>query len=467
MARLARAAAAELDLLLADADRALARGYPGDRPGRQPVHTAYVPADRFGGDLPGQWGRQALQALQRTVPRATDIAAVMGLPLALAADVQARVAGKLAAEPIEDLRLDFEDGYGDRGDAAEDADAQSAAAALAALSALSAGATAASAPPFCGLRCKSLEAGTRRRAIATLDIFIGELAARGPLPAGFVITLPKVTSPDQVRAMSLLCARLEQAHGLADGQLRYEVQAETPQLILGADGAATIARCLHEGGGRLTGVHYGTYDYSAALGIAAQYQSMEHPAADHARAVLQVAAAGTGVRLSDGSSNVLPVGSPDEVRAAWRLHARLVRRSLERGFYQGWDLHPAQLVSRYAATYGFFRAGLAVACERLAGYVSRAASGTLEEPATARALAGYLVRGLDCGAVGADEVAARAGLDRPALTALSRAGLGQAAMDTGPEQGGLDLGAGERGPGMADSRDADSRDADSRGGAGA
>ena len=315
-------------------------------------------------DLPGQWGRQALQALQHTVPRATDIAAVMGLALAQAADVRARVAGKLAAEPVEDLRLDFEDGYGDRGDAAEDADARTAAATLAALSAADHGRRT---PPFCGLRCKSLEAGTRRRAIATLDIFIGELAARGPLPAGFVVTLPKVTSPDQVRAMSLLCARLEQAHGLADGQLRYEVQAETPQLILGADGAATIARCLHEGGRRLTGVHYGTYDYSAALGIAAQYQSMEHPAADHARAVLQVAAAGTGVRLSDGSSNVLPVGSPDEVRAAWRQHARLVRRSLERGFYQGWDLHPAQLVSRYAATYGFFRAGLAVACDRLAG----------------------------------------------------------------------------------------------------
>ena len=271
MARLAPAAAAELDLLLADADRALARGYPGDRPGRQPVHTAYVPADRYGPDLPGQWGRQALQALQHTLPQATDMATVMGLAPAEAADVRARVAGKLAAEPVEDLRLDFEDGYGDRGDAAEDADARTAAATLAAET------TAGRTPPFIGLRCKSLEAGTRRRAIATLDIFIGELAARGPLPAGFVVTLPKVTSPDQVRAMSLLCARLEEAHGLADGQLRYEVQAETPQLILGADGAATIARCLHEGGRRLTGVHYGTYDYSAALGIAARYQSMEHP----------------------------------------------------------------------------------------------------------------------------------------------------------------------------------------------
>jgi len=416
---LAQAAGAELDLLLADADRALARGYPGDRPGRQPVHTVYVPADRYGPDLPGQWGRQALQALRQTLPQAADISGVMGIPLTLASDVQARVAAKLAREPVEDLRLDFEDGYGDRGDAAEDADARAAAATLAAETA--AGRT----PAFCGLRCKSLEPSTRRRAVATLDIFIGKLVARGPLPAGFVLTLPKVTSADQVRAMSLLCDRLEAAHGLAAGGLRYEIQAETPQLILGADGAATIARCLHEGGPRLTGVHYGTYDYSAALGIAAQYQSMDHPAADHARAVLQVAAAGTGVRLSDGSSNVLPVGSPDELRAAWRTHARLVRRSLERGFYQGWDLHPAQLASRYAATYGFFLAGLAVACDRLAAYVSRAAGGTLEEPATARALAGYLLRGLDCGAVGADEVEARTGLDPAALTALGRAGLSQ------------------------------------------
>jgi citrate lyase beta subunit len=363
---------------------------------------------------------------------------------------------------VEDVRLDFEDGYGDRGWVAEDDDARAAAARLADAAATGV------APPFCGLRCKSLEAATRRRAIATVDIFVGELAARGALPAGFVLTLPKVTSADQVRAMSLLCERLEEAHGLRPGQLSYEVQAETPQLILGSDGAATVARCVQAGGARLTGVHYGTYDYSASLAIAAEYQSMEHPAADHARAVLQVAVAGTGVRLSDGSSNVLPVGTRDEVAAAWRLHARLVRRSLERGFYQGWDLHPAQLASRYAATYGFFRAGLPRACARLASYAANAGDeataadradgmdgrddagagsngggagrtgkgrghataegaargGTAEEPATARALAGYLLRALDCGAADEDEVAARSGLARAGIAALARAGLG-------------------------------------------
>ena len=353
----------ELDAMLAPADRALAEGYPGERPGRQPVHTVYVPADRFEPDLAARWGHAALGALAECAPGPAEFGAAMDLPAGLAAEVLPLVQAKLAAEPIEDLRLDFEDGYGDRGGAAEDSDARAAAGALAA--AVAAG----TAPPFAGVRCKSLEAATRRRAVATLDVFLGELLRHGPLPDGFVITLPKVSSADQVRAMVRLCGRLEQAHGLEPARLRFEVQVETPQLVLGADGAAEVARCVHAGGRRLTGLHYGTYDYSAALQIAAGYQSMDHPAADYARAVMQVAAAGTGVRLSDGSTNVLPAGERDEVIAAWRLHSRLVRRSLRRGFYQGWDLHPGHLVSRYAASYAFFRADLPTAAARLKSYL--------------------------------------------------------------------------------------------------
>ncbi len=406
------ALAAEADEILASADRALAAGYPGPRPGRQPVHTVYVPADRFGTGLAAGWGSQALSALETFAPGAGEFGAVMGLPAALAADVRSRVLAKLVTEPVEDLRLDFEDGYGVRADDAEDADVRRAAACLAAETASGA------APAMCGLRCKSLEPVTRRRAIRTLDGFLAELLSHGPLPDGFVVTLPKVTSADQVTAMVRLCERLEQAHGLDAGRLVFEVQVETPQIITGADGTMTVARCVHAGGGRLTGLHYGTYDYSAALGIAAQQQSMEHPVADHARAVMQVAAAGTGVRLSDGSSNVVPEGSAAQVTAAWEQHARLVRRSLERGYYQGWDLHPAQLASRYAATFGFFAGGLATAAGRLRGYLERAGGPVLEEPATARALAGFLARGLDCGAVTEPELEELTGLDRPGLDAL-------------------------------------------------
>jgi len=201
---------------------------------------------------------------------------------------------------------------------------------------------------------------------------------------------------------------LEEAHGYPSGRLRFEVQVETPPAVLGADGSATVARLIQAGDGRLTGLHYGTYDYSAACGIAAGYQSLEHPAADYAKAVMQVAAAGTGVRLSDGSTNVLPVGNTTAVHAAWALHTRLVRRSLERGFYQGWDLHPAQLPTRYAATYGFYRDGYAAATARLSAYLGSANThdigGVLDEPATARALAGFLLRGRDCGALDETEI---------------------------------------------------------------
>jgi citrate lyase beta subunit len=181
---------------------------------------------------------------------------------------------------------------------------------------------------------------------------------------------------------------------------------------------------IHIAGPRLTGLHYGTYDYSAFCGIVAEQQSLEHPVADHAKLVMQAAAAGTGVRLSDGSTNVLPVGDAEAVGAAWANHHRLVRRSLERGFYQGWDLHPAQLPTRYAATYAFYRDGLSRALTRLADYtghgLSAGTGGIADEPATARALAAYVLRGLDCGAVEESEVADGASLGRESLQELAR-----------------------------------------------
>ncbi|WRL63925.1 hypothetical protein U6N30_30710 [Blastococcus brunescens] len=192
-----------------------------------------------------------------------------------------------------------------------------------------------------------------------------------------MVTLPKVTDVEQVRAFLPVLDALEDAHGVT---VDLELQVETPQAVLAPDGGVTLGRIVHAAGHRLTGLHYGTYDYSAALGIAAAHQASDHPAADLAKQLMQVAVAGTGARAVDGSTNVLPVGSRDQVHAAWRLHAGLVRRALERGFYQGWDLHPAQLVTRYAATYAFFRAALPAAAGRLAGYLDRIGRGCSTSP---------------------------------------------------------------------------------------
>lgn len=402
---------------LAESDAALANLYPGDDGRRQPIQTTYVAADKFTPNLAFDWGQQALDAAERAgglAAVAVDARVVSGHDAAERADALAvLVENKLRTEPIEDLRLDFEDGYGPRPDDVEDTDV------VAAAGHVVAAVRDEKAPPFIGIRFKCLERPTRARGLRTLDLFIAELCSAAELPDGLVLTLPKVTSVAQVEAMVAAAQALESAHGLPAGRIRFEIQVETPQLILGADGRAPVAQAIHAGDGRVSSLHYGTYDYSASLGIAAAYQSMEHPVADHAKNVMQLAIAGTGVHMSDGSTNMLPVGDADNVSMAWRLHARLVRRHLERGIYQGWDLHPAQLVTRYLATYGFYRDGFTGAATRLRNYVQKLDSTVMDEPATARALALFIHRGVVCGALTADEVAQHAGLSVEELRSIA------------------------------------------------
>jgi citrate lyase beta subunit len=389
---------AELDRRLTPGDALRMTRYPGEWPERQPVHTCYVPADAVVPKLAAAWGSAALEALdEHGLPD-------LGIDPALVEEVLPRVRFKLASEPVEDLRVDAEDGYR-RGPEHEDDDVLQAAATVAA------DVEAGVAPPSIGIRGKSLEPHSRHRGVRSLDLFLGALPGRRA-----VVTLPKVTDVEQVAAFLPVLEALQAAHQVT---LDLELQIETPQAVIGPDGTATLARMVHVAGPRLIGLHYGTYDYSAALGIAAGYQASDHPAADFAKHLMQVAAATTGAHVVDGSTNVLPVGPREQVHAAWKLHSRLVRRALHRGFYQGWDLHPAQLVTRYVATYGFFRAAVPDAGARLAAYLDRADGGVLDEPATARALAGVLLRGLDCGAVDEAEVQAAGGPERAVLDRLA------------------------------------------------
>ncbi|GAA4849387.1 DUF6986 family protein [Kitasatospora terrestris] len=416
------AAREAVEALLSPVDADLARRFPGDSGTRQPVHTVYVPADAFGADTVRGWGDEALAAFDRHAGTPAQLAEALGVPAdELLADVHARVRAKLEREPIEDLRIDFEDGYGPRPDAEEDAAAVRVARLVAA--AMADG----TAPPYIGIRIKCMEAAVRDRGIRTLELFLATLLAEGgpdggpasDLPSGLVLTLPKVTYAAQVTALVRLLEDFERRAGLPEKRIGFEIQIETTQAILGPDGRATVALMIEAAEGRATGLHYGTFDYSASCGVGAAYQSMDHPVADHAKAVMQVAAAGTGVRLSDGSTNVIPTGPTEQVHAAWKLHHGLVRRSLARAYYQGWDMHPAHLPTRYVAVYAFYREGLAAAAARLAAYVAKAGGDVMDEPATARALSGYLLRGLDCGAVDLAEVTALTGLDRAALDTLA------------------------------------------------
>lgn len=404
---------AAVDAMLAGDDEARGRRYPGDPLTRQPVHTVYLPADRVSAATTEEYGAAALAALAEHAPDAAALAAVTGYPSGVVADVWPLLRRKLTVEPVEDLRVDLEDGYGQRPDEVEDADALRAGRAIAAMTGRD------GTPPYVGVRVKSLEGATRRRGIRSLDLVLGALLDEGELPPGWVFTLPKVTSVGQVEAMVEICGRLEQGYELPAGRLRFEVQVETAQAVLGPDGTVTLARFVDAAAGRCSGLHFGTYDYTAALGIAGGYQSSSHPAAVHATTTMQLAAADTGVRVSDGSSNVLPVGDRGTVHAAWALHARLVRLALDRGLYQGWDLHPAQLPTRFLATFVFFRHDRVAVGDRLRRYLTRTPGHVLDEPATARALAGFLLRGVRCGALTVAEAGDLTGTDVPALELLA------------------------------------------------
>lgn len=386
-----------IEALLAPVDRQYAATYPHDPGTRQPIHSVYLPGHKYTPTMPQEWGRAALDAVDEAGGMA-HLISVHGLVTdpdqgRLIAE---KVEAKLRTEPIEDLRIDFEDGYGVHPDEDEDA------AVIAAANHLGQALKDGVAPPFVGIRFKAFDPRTRERGLRTLELFVSTLAPHG-LPENLILTLPMVTHVAQVEAMVMFLEGLESKLGLPPGRLTFELQIETPQSIIGIDGRSPLGPMIAAGRGRITGMPYGTYDYSASVGIAAAYQSLEHPSADFAKAVMQASAAGTGVRLSDGSTNIIPVGEGRD--EAWHLHGRLVTRSLQRGFYQGWDLHPAHLPSRYAATFAFFRASLDDANRRLAAYLGHGAAEIMDEPATARALADFLKRGMHCGAISSDEVA--------------------------------------------------------------
>ena len=366
-----------------------------------------MPADKLSATTPADWGTTALRTIEEHTPTAASFAQAVGCQESSVSEIFDRIKEKLAREPIEDLRIDFEDGYGRRGDEQEEQHLESALKVYGSLRV-----------PFIGIRMKAMEEVTRLRALKTLDKFVTGLLELGSYPDNFIITLPKVTFPEQVDVMVTACEKIEKDLALSSGTIRFEIQIETTQAILDQQGRATAAQYIDRAQGRLSAFHYGTYDYSAAAGISSAYQTLDHPAADFAKSILQVAIAGTTVRMSDGSTNILPIGTKQEVHAAMHNHYRLVRRSLERGIYQGWDLHGSQLPTRIAATWIFYRDGLGAAALRLKNYLNSAQSGTMDEPATALTLARYFLRGLDCGAIESHEIEKLTGLDELGLRTI-------------------------------------------------
>jgi citrate lyase beta subunit len=393
---------APITAALGAANRDFLAYYPGESNRRQPVHVVYGGGHLFKADSARKLGEVALRSLNEHAPDAATLAAALELEgdAEFAQKLYNRVVEKLGREPVEDFRLDYEDGYGNRLDAEEDGHTAQGA------SEVAKGLAAGTLPPFIGIRIKPMNEDLRVRATRTLDIFVTTLLAEtgGKLPENFVITIPKVQIPEQVTAAVQLVEILEQKNGLAAGALKLELMLETPQSIIDRNGRLALPSMIAAAQGRCMAVHFGVYDYTASRNITAAYQGMSHPVCDFAREVMAISLAGTGIFLSDGATNILPVGSRETVQRAWRLAFRDTSHSLRMGIYEGWDLHPSQLIPRYAAVYAFFLGGLAGASLRLKAFVEKAALASLsgdvfDDAATGQGLLNFFLRGISCGAI--------------------------------------------------------------------
>lgn len=391
---------------------------------RSPVHVVYGGAHLFKSTTPRKLGEIALRTFEEYIPSSTELGVIFGL--GKDADVVfQRIKAKLLSEPVEDLRIDFEDGYGFRPDAEEDADAARAAGELAAAS------KSGTITPFSGFRVRSYTAETRGRAKRTLNIFLENLvrSINGKLPDNFVVTLPKVTDKKEVVAFCRDLKKIEKKVGLRADSIKIEIMIEHPLAIIDKRGNIALKGLVEAAEGRCVAAHFGAYDHTAALGIAAPHQDITHPACDFARQMMLLSLVPLGIRLSDSVTPQMPVpvhkgenlsaGQKAEnaaaVTAGLRVHFANVTRSMSQGFFQGWDLHPNQMIARYAAVYAFFLDSIDQQGSRLRAFIDKATKATLtgnafDDAATAMGIVNFFRQGLDCGAFLDSEIEKAAGM---------------------------------------------------------
>ncbi|MCU1289599.1 MAG: hypothetical protein JWN60_1828 [Acidobacteria bacterium] len=433
---------------------------------RQPVHVVYGGAHLFRRETPHKLGVIAMRSLETYAQNFADFARAMWLKGAdalprhedaiqsleflfienpdrekeanfdawYAQTIYERTIQKLSREPIEDYRIDFEDGYGFRPDKEEDSHAVSASAELA-KSFLDGTIT-----PFCGFRIKSFQTETRARAVRTLDLFLTNLLDKtnGKLPENFCVTLPKITRREEVEVLDALLSEFESQNDLPGGAIKVEIMIETPGAIVDENGKIALRSLIEAGNGRVNSAHFGAYDYTASYGISGVHQHLQHEACVFARQMMQISLSPLGIRLSDSVTTEMPVPvykgenltgkqikeNARAVRNAWRRHYNNVTVSLINGFYQSWDLHPAQLVARYAAVYSFFLESNDIQAERLKNFINKATQAmttgnTFDDAASAQGLLNFFLRALNSGAMTETEIAEKTGLSADELKSAS------------------------------------------------
>lgn len=425
--------------------------YRGDREDRQPIHTVYGGANLFKSNTTDVLGGVALKSLLHYAPNFMEFGKAFQLqghellpsdgkaqeelfmelnrlsdedlknhPSGFSYRIYKKVIAKLESEGVEDFRIDFEDGFGNRSDKEEDETAVNAGEQVAK------GIEDETLSPFIGIRIKPFTEELKDRGLRTLDLFLTTLLTEtnGKLPNNFVVMLPKVTIPEQIIAMVSFFEIIEEQFNLETGSLKMEIMVETTQSIIDHSGTNPLYRFILASKGRCIATHFGTYDYTASNNITARYQEMDHDVCDFAHYMTKVALNHTGVWLSDGATNTMPIGphrgdltdaqeleNKEVVHRAWLKGYQHIRHSLYKGLYQGWDLNPAQLPMRYAAVYAFFLESYDDAVLRLKTFVEKAARATLigdtfDDAATGQGLLNYFLKALNSGAITEEEVLA-------------------------------------------------------------
>lgn len=341
---------------------------------RLPVHVFYGGAHLFKQGVFAKMGRVALAS-------------------PLAANLDPQVKHKLETEPIEDYRIDFEDGFGYRSEQEELATAATAGVEF--FKAARAGEL----PLRVGIRLKS----DCRHARNVLTAFL-KYAVEGPLPKKFIVTQPKLEKVDEARRWREMLEHTEASFSLPGLTLRHEIMVERPACV------RTLAEIAKVCENRLDAAHFGCYDYLSSIGVPYASQNLSHPYAVNARWAMHQVFSCLDIPVSDGAVPALPTSDdPAANQRALDEHSREVERGLTEGFYCGWDLHPGQLISRYQTLYRYFHAHLPQAKARyqqfLAGQTHARANGTqFDDAATVEGLLVFLRRGLSCGAFTAKDL---------------------------------------------------------------
>lgn len=402
----------------------------------QPIHTFYGGAHLFRFNTAKKMGELALRGLTSYAKNGDELLRVFAadtgvLPAsdtrsqhekALFAKIHSRLVSKLQTEPVEDYRVDFEDGYGVRSNEEEDDEAVRVAKETA--KALEENQL----PELFGLRIKALNKTYLKRSLRTLEIYISSLLenSNGRMPRYFIVTAPKIESPVEAKILNRALTEIEQKFNLPANSVYADLMIESPSAVI-SGGKLNIGNIIDAAGERCLAINIGIYDFTSMLGVAAQSQEYKHPFAGLLRLLLKMEIVQKRIYLSDGATHILPVeiygkekdsahpndalrsANRDAIHKAWRLAYNNNLHSLYYGIYQGWDLHPYQLIPRYVALYKYFLNDLSNSIERMKNFLGSDTNQSLtshffDDAASALGLYNYFVKAASCGAITDDDI---------------------------------------------------------------